>query len=47
MPRVVRALIDHRKLSPLMRRINADLASGDRELRQQSRSALRRLGFPE
>ncbi|WP_425099821.1 hypothetical protein [Tropicibacter sp. S64] len=44
---VIRALIGHRQLTPLMRRINADLHSGNRTLRQQSRSALQRLGFPE
>ncbi|WP_136443031.1 hypothetical protein [Pacificoceanicola onchidii] len=44
---VVRDLIGHRKLSPLMRRINAGLSSENQTLRQQSRTALDRLGFPE
>lgn len=44
---VVRDLIDHRRLSSLMRQINADLVSENQALRKQSRIALKRLGFPE
>ena len=46
-PDVIRGLVQRRRLSPLMRRINADLLSEDPALRRTSRTALRRLGFPD
>ncbi|MFZ7092036.1 hypothetical protein [Primorskyibacter sp. 2E233] len=46
-PETLRALIEQQKLSTLMARIHRELSSDDQGLRQQSRAALNRLGFPE